>query len=391
MKILVLGGCGTQGRTAILDLASDDTVKEIICGDISFDALSKIQPFVDMDKITTARIDADNKNDLLNLFKKADIVIDLLPKDFQDSISQAALESGVSVVHTNYAYSADDLNQKAKQANIAIMPECGLDPGIDLVIYGRAKKRFDEMNVILSYCGGFPEKKACNNPLNYKLSWIWRGVLSSTMRDSRIIRDNEIIEIPAALQHEKEYVHSIDFPGLGELEAIPNGNAVFFTDILGVTDTITHTGRYALRWPGWSDFWRPLKEFGFLGTKPVQGLPADISGMDFLDKLMASQLEYKDDEKDIVAMANIFEGVKNRKRIRFTSTLLIERDLETGLMAMSKGVGYTAGIVAKMLARGDIKEKGVLSPSKHIPDELFLKSLKKRGIQIVEQTQVLDG
>ncbi|WP_299983920.1 saccharopine dehydrogenase NADP-binding domain-containing protein, partial [Desulfobacula sp.] len=80
MKILVLGGCGIQGRTALYDLASDTNISKIICADIRFDELSKIKDFTDMEKITTASIDAQNKSDLLNLYKKVDVVIDLLPK-----------------------------------------------------------------------------------------------------------------------------------------------------------------------------------------------------------------------------------------------------------------------------------------------------------------------
>ncbi len=390
MKILVLGGCGTQGRTALYDLASDKNVSHIICADIQFDELEKIKRFTDMSKISTVTVDAQNKKSLIDLYQKVDVVIDLLPKDFKQFVNQAALEAKVSVVNTNYAFNTGNLDAQAKEAGIAILPECGLDPGIDLVIYGDAKKRFDELHVINSYCGGFPEKKACTNPLNYKLSWIWKGVLSSLMREGRIIRDKKIIDIPAMNQHDEAYIHTIDFPGLGELEAMPNGDAVYFTDLMGVTDTITQTGRYSLRWPGWSNFWRPLKHLGFLNEVPVPGLAGEVTPMEFLDKLLGPQLGYRDDEKDLTAMVNVFEGIKDKKKIRFTSTMLIERDLDTGILAMSKGVGYTAAIVARMIARGDIKEKGVLSPLKHIPVEKFINSLKKRGIQIKEETTVLE-
>jgi saccharopine dehydrogenase-like NADP-dependent oxidoreductase len=390
MKILVLGGSGTQGRTAIYDLAGDQNISRVICADICFDELEKIRPFTDMSKISTVTVDARNKEALVDLYRKVDVVIDLLPKDFKQFVNQAALETGVSVVNTNYAHHPGDLDTQAKKAGIAIMPECGLDPGIDLVIYGDAKNRFDEIHVINSYCGGFPEKKACTNPLNYKVSWIWKGVLSSTMRDARIIKDKKIIEIPAMNQHDEANIHMVDFPGLGELEAIPNGDAVYFTDLMGLTDTIRQTGRYSLRWPGWSAFWRPLKQLGFLGEAPVKGLACPVTPMEFLDKLLGPQLEYEKDEKDLTVMINVFEGIKDRKKMRFTSTMLIERDLDTGILAMSKGVGYTAAIVARMIANGDIKEKGVLSPIKHIPVQKFMRSLKKRGIQIKEEITVLE-
>ena len=389
MKILVLGGCGVQGRTALYDLASDPDISEIICADIQFDELSKIEDFTDMGKITTAKIDAQNKSDLLDLYRKVDLVIDLLPKEFKSHVNEMALEAKVHVVNTNYMYKTKDMDKKAKQAGIAIMPECGLDPGIDLVIYADAKSRFESLSVINSYCGGFPEKKACTNPLNYKLSWIWRGVLNSTSRDGRIIKGGQIIEIPFTRQHDKSFVHEIEFPNLGTLEAIPNGDAVFFTDRMGLTKKIVNTGRYSLRWPGWSAFWRPLKELDFLSKDPVKGIDGKLSPMDFMEKHLGPKLVYQDDEKDLVAMINIFEGKKDNKKMRFTSSMLIERDLETGIMAMSKGVAYTACIVAKMIVKGEIKEKGVLSPINHIPVAPFMERLKKRGIVISEKMEEL--
>lgn len=390
MKVLVLGGCGIQGRTVLYDLAADSDIDEIICADIRFEGLDKISPFMDMGKITTCVVDASKKEQLIGLYKKVDIVIDLLPNEFRDTVYEAALEAKKDIVNTNYAYETRQLNTRAKQAGIAIMPECGLDPGIDLVIYGDAARRFDQLHVINSYCGGFPEKKACTNPLNYKQSWIWRGVLNSTMRDGRVIKNGKTIDIPAMNQHDDTFVHVVDFPGLGGLEAIPNGDAVTFTDLLGVTDTIVETGRYSLRWPGWSDLWRPLKQLGFLSHAPVDGLTGTPSPIDFLDKFLGPQLEYQEDEKDLVAMINVFEGVKKGKKTRLTSTMLIERDLDTGIMAMSKGVGYTAAIVARMIVKGEIKEKGVLSPLYHVPMASLTGGLKDRGIQISEVTTVLE-
>jgi lysine 6-dehydrogenase len=390
MKYVVLGASGIQGRTVLHDLASDNEVSEVICADIQFDELTKIEKFTNMDKIKTAKVDATDIGALAKLFKEADAVVDLLPSVFTDNATLAAIQAKVSIVSTNYEYHPEKFDEDAKRAGVAIMPECGLDPGIDLVTYGHAASKFDELHSIKAYCGGFPEKSACDNPLNYKISWTWRGVLNSTLREGRIIKDKKVIDIPAMNQHDEAFVHTIDFPGLGELEAIPNGNSVYFTDLMGLSDTILETGRYALRWPGWSAFWRPLKEFGFLSEEPVNGFDCNVTPIDFLDKFLGPQLEYKADEKDLVAMVNIFEGLKDNKKIRFTSTMLIERDLDTGITAMSQGVGYTAAIVARMLAKQTIKEKGMLSPLKHVPAEEFMNQLKKRGIIIQEKTTILE-
>ncbi len=386
LRILVLGGCGIQGKAAVLDLAGSPAVTEVICADLDPNGIQSLSEAIDMTKVRREPADANDSDQLVRLCRQAHVVIDLLPRQFMETVCRAAIRAGVGVVNTNYAYPIAHLSDMARAANVAIMPECGLDPGIDLVLYGEARRRFDELQVVNSYCGGFPERAACNNPLDYKVSWVFEGVLASTKRPGRLIRAGRTIDISAERQHDPAYVHTVDFPGLGTLEAIPNGDAVFFTDALGVTATIRETGRYALRWPGWSAFWRPLKQLGFLDETPVAGLPCAVSPYQLVDKLLAPQLQYGRNEKDLVAMLNVFEGHRNGRPMRLTSRLLIERDLKTGIMAMAQGVGYPAAIVARMIATGEIPEKGLLSPMTHVPYPAFIDGLQRRGIQ-VEETQ----
>jgi len=385
MRVLVLGGCGTQGRAAVMDLAQALEVQEVICADANLEALDEISAFVDMARVRTESLDANSPEDLDRLFGGADVAIDLLPRQFMEKVCQSALRTGVSIVNSNYAYPIAHLDEAARSAGVAIMPECGLDPGIDLVIYGEASRRFDELHVVNSYCGGLPERSACDNPFNYKISWVFEGVLASTKRDSRMIEQGKVIDIPGADQHDPRHVGQVDFPGLGTLEAVPNGDAVFFTDALGVTPTIRETGRYSLRWPGWSALWHPLKKLGFLSEDPVPGLPCEVSPYQMMDKLLGPQLQYKRNEKDLVAMLNVFEGLKDGRRLRLVSRLLIERDLDTGIMAMARGVSCPACIVARMIAAGEIRESGVLSPMKHIPYPAFTKALRERGIDVQEE------
>src|SRR5210317_2610068 len=99
-----------------------------------------------------------------------------------------------------------------------------------------------------------------------------------------------------------------------------------------------------------------MKQLGFLDDKPVTGLPCKLTPNEFLAKLLASRLQYKRDEKDLAVMLNEFEGLKDGKRILMTCSLSIERDLNTGLMAMSMGVAYPACIVAEMIVKGIIEK-----------------------------------
>jgi len=58
------------------------------------------------------------------------------------------------------------------------------------------------------------------------------------------------------------------------------------------------------------------------------------------------------------------------------------RDLESGLLAMNRTVGYTASIGAQMILRGDIRKRGLLSPLTDIPTNTFFTELRQRGIRV---------
>jgi saccharopine dehydrogenase-like NADP-dependent oxidoreductase len=375
-----------QGKAALLDLARSGRVQQVVCADCSLKDWDKLKAITDVSKIQPVQVDGSSKKELVKLFKQEfDAVVDLLPLPFMVNAFEAALEARVPLVSTNYGKPVHHLHEPARAAGVSLMPECGLDPGIDLVICGHAVRQFDELHVLNSYCGGIPEKKACTNPLNYKISWNFDMVLRSQKRASVFMRAGARMEVPADLQHESDMIHTIRFPGLGEMEAVPNGDAVFYTDLLGVTSGIREAGRYLLRWPGWASFWRPLKRLGLLSDEPVKGLDGAVTPHQFMVKLLEPQLQYLDGEKDVVAMYNIFSGVKNGRPKTLKTGLVIERDLESGLYGMSLGVGFPASIVAQMLAAGEITPKGVLNPALHVPYAPFMKALAERGIVVTEE------
>jgi saccharopine dehydrogenase-like NADP-dependent oxidoreductase len=103
--------------------------------------------------------------------------------------------------------------------------------------------------------------------------------------------------------------------------------------------------------------------------------------------LLEPQLQYQAGEKDVVAMYNIFSGVKDGRPKTLKTALVIERDLKSGLYGMSLGVGFPASIVAQMIASGEIAPKGVLNPALHVPHAPFMAALAERGIVVTEEVE----
>jgi saccharopine dehydrogenase-like NADP-dependent oxidoreductase len=382
MKIAVMGGLGMQGRAALADLDRSEPVTGIVCADVSLEGFPEVKRILGLsDRVVTAQLDASSPEVLADFLGNGfDAAIDLLPMPLMPAAFKAGIAARVPVVSTNYAHTVRDLHDPARRAGVTLMPECGLDPGIDLVLCGNTLRQFDTVHVVNSYCGGIPAREACTNPLNYKISWNWEMVLRSQMRPARFLQNGEVVAVSAEEQHENPMIHNISVTGIGELEAVPNGDAVFYADLLGISGMVREAGRYSLRWPGWCRFWAPLKRLGFLSEDPVPGIPGRVSPRDFLVAHLGPRLAYADDEKDLAVMVNVFEGLKDGKRKTVRNSLVIERDLDTGLFAMAKGVGFTASIVAQMLASGAVNAGGLRNPAVDVPYESFLEALAKRGI-----------
>jgi saccharopine dehydrogenase-like NADP-dependent oxidoreductase len=65
MKVLVLGGCGTQGRAALYDLSRNAAVDQVTCADIQPELIHSFD-FIDRAKIQIVRIDANDPNALVS-------------------------------------------------------------------------------------------------------------------------------------------------------------------------------------------------------------------------------------------------------------------------------------------------------------------------------------
>lgn len=392
MKVIVLGGSGLQGRAALQDLGKSNDVTELVCADIDFEGVNRFREHLATNEIINRKIDITSKQDVVSLLKDgADVLIDLLPKQFNDTVAKATIEFGIPLVNCSYASGlSHETFKKALEKEVTIMPESGLDPGIDLVLCGFGVSQLDEVHELYSYCGGIPEAEAADNPLQYKISWNFNSILMSYQRQALMLRDDKVINIPPEQQHDEEWVEDITLGGITDLESIPNGDAIHFAKLLGIENEVINTERRTIRWAGHASFWWKMVQLGFLTRDPVKGFKCEVTPYDFVLNHLAPRLQYKENEKDLVLMKNIIRGKKDGKNMEIIYEMIDERDLETGLFAMNRTVGYTASIVAQMIGNKMITKPGVLSPTSDIPYLLFIEEIKKRGITIYEQKNELN-
>ena len=174
------------------------------------------------------------------------------------------------------------------------------------------------------------------------------------------------------------------------MEAYYNGDAVKYLEVLRIKDTAINTGRYSLRWPGHSAFWKKMVELGFLDEEPIKVGRQEISPRQFVHDLLLPQLQYQESERDVAAIRIEVTGLKNGQRKRVIYQMIDRRDLNTGLLAMQRTVGYTTSIGAQMILKGQIQKRGLLTPTRDIPSDIFIEELEKVNINIQRQEFTLD-
>ena len=358
-------------------------MSRVIAADADFGGLTRSLDRLKTDKVEPVGLDARDQDQVAGLMRQVQAVIVLLPVSFHVPITRLAVTSGIHLVNSSYVpLEFHEIGRDAAARGLAILPEFGFDPGIDLVLAGQAAKELDEVHEFYSYGAGFPEPKAATGPLRYKISWTFDGVLKSYVRDARVIREGKTVAIPGREIFSPSNIHTVTTEAWGALEAYPNGDVVHYLEAMGVAATVTNAGRFAMRWPGHCAFWYALAQLGFLeqGSIPVGRTP--VAPREFVRSLLEPQLQYADDERDVAVIRVDVRGLKNGRRRRVLYQVIDQRDLDTGLLAMNRTVGYTASIGAQMILRGDIRKRGLLSPLSDVPTDMFFTELRQRGITV---------
>ena len=391
MKALVLG-IGLQGKAVIHDLEQSPLITAVLAADLNVVKIAEYIRGAGYKKVIPLAVDAGNEGELVQTMRAsgANVVICMVPPTLGHQVARAAVEAGIPFVSSSYTGTLQELDGEARARGITILPEMGMDPGIDLILGSLAIADLDEVHGFHSYGAGIPEASAADNPLRYKITWTFDGLLKAYKRPARVLRGGKEISIPGTEIFSEEHMHLLDIPGLGTLEAYPNGDAVHYRELFGIGPGLTDMGRFALRWPGHCRFWYTMAQLGFLDDEPVAIEGARVSPRQFLVHHLGPRLQFRQGERDVVILRAQAWGVKAGKRRKVTHDLFDYRDLETGLFAMNRTVGFTASIAAQLVLAGKITAKGVLSPVRHVPARLVLDELQRRGMEVHRRVEHLD-
>jgi len=384
VKALVLG-MGLQGKAVVHDLEQSEMVTAIVAADIDAGPANAYIDRMGYRKVQAVGLDAERGEGVAELVRetKPQVLICMLPPDFQPAVARAAIRAGVHYVSSSYTGALTELDGLARERGVTLLPEMGMDPGIDLILGRLAVDELDVVHGLRSYGAGLPEP-ACagDNPIGYKITWTFEGVLKAYMRPARLLRDGQEIAVPGGRIFRPEYGHSFEVPGVGVMDAYPNGDALRYIAVFGLGPELREMGRYAMRWPGHNPFWNAMAELGFLDEAPERIGGVELSPRRFVVEHLSPRLQFADGERDLVVIRVEAWGFKNQQPLRATYELVDYRDRATGLFAMNRTVGFTASIAAQLILSGRVRSPGLLNPAADLPAAAVADELEKRGMRI---------
>ncbi len=394
------------------------------------------------DVATPAQLDATNAEARAALIAKHDLVISMLPHFMHMDVLRDCLRLKKNVITPSYVPDALwPLSDEFKKADLTVLNEMGVDPGIDhmsaMRILDDLRAKGAIMEAFESYCGGLVAPESDDNPWGYKFSWNPRNVvLAGQGNAARYIHDGDLKYIPYHKLFQR--TERMEIPGYGAYEGYPNRDSLKYRGIYGINDIPTMK-RGTLRKAGFSAAWDVFVQLGCTEDGYTLELPKDATWLEFLSAFLPEDKGSKDvrtalalylgldpqgevmykldrlglfgngtigeaglspaatlqrlleekwklgpNDKDLLVMWHRFRYALNGKTCETHATLTVTGE-DTVYTAMARTVGLPIGIGAKLLLNGKIKERGVLLPVKPELYNPILDELATLGIAFTEK------
>jgi lysine 6-dehydrogenase len=377
-------GAGRQGTAAAYDMARWGDASRVVLADydlaVARRAAERVNDLISKEVAEPAQVDVTDLAAVERTLTGADAFLSAVPYYYNLDITQVAIKVGASMCdlggHTGIARQQHGFDAPARAAGICIVPNCGQVPGMGTTLMVHAMALLDEVVDVYMWDGGIPQDP--RPPFNYLLTFHIAGLTNEYAESAVFLRDWKITEVEPMTELEL-----VEFPEpIGTLEAFVTG---------GGTDTMpwTFEGKLrtlqnlTLRYPG---HWAQLRAFYDLGLwdlDPVRVGDVEVVPRDVFHALYEPQVTFPGD-KDLIIVRVKAVGKKDGRDAEAVVEVIDYYDEETGFTAMERGTGWSAAIVAEMMARGETP-RGAGGVETQVPAGPFVEALRQRGINVTER------
>jgi lysine 6-dehydrogenase len=381
-------GAGRQGTAAAYDMAVHGDAASIILADADFDtacqAADRVNKLAGTSIAQSVRVNATDLQALSNLLDGVHSFLSAVPYYYNLDLTRVAVQARTSMCdlggNTQIVRQQHAFDEQARAAGISIIPDCGQVPGLGSSLVAYAMGLLDEPLDVFMWDGGIPQNP--KPPFNYLLTFNIAGLTNEYAEPAVFLRDGKIVEIEPMTELE-----TVDFPPpIGKLEAFVAG---------GGTSTMpwTFQGRLrtlqnlTLRYPGNFTQLRAFWDLGLWDLNPINVGGTDVVPRQVFHTLFEPKVT-SPDAKDLVIVRVKAVGLKDGRPAEALVELIDYYDEKTGFTAMERATGWSAAVVAEMMAHG-LTKRGAGGVESFVRPALFVQTLRQRGLHISESVVFL--
>ena len=375
MNYLVLGA-GMMGRAAAYDLAHFGPDDQIVLADIDGEAALQVARGIGP-AVRPLRLDVNDDHDLLQALAGMHVVISAVSYSVNLRVARAALRAGVHMCDLGGNNEVVDrqlaLDAEARACDLTILPNCGLAPGLINILAMTGANEFDTLDAIHLRVGGLPQKP--RPPLNYQLVFSAEGLLNEYIEKATVIRDGKVLLVDSMADCEEiSFAKPYD-----SLEAFntSGGLSTLTTLLKGKVRDLDYK---TIRYKGHCEKFKTLLDLGFAGSEPIMVGSTVRTSREFFTELLRKKLDFRD--RDVVLARATITGMQREKRRTLAYEFIDYYDEHTPMTAMMRTTAFPTTIIARMLADGTIRTRGVIPPEACVPGEAMIRELGRRNITV---------
>ncbi|MEW6509759.1 MAG: saccharopine dehydrogenase C-terminal domain-containing protein [Bacteroidota bacterium] len=378
MKYLVLGA-GMMGTAAAFDLAQDHD-NDVVLADINLQTATRSVNKAGGERIRPIRLDVNDQAALVTAMRGCGAVISAVSYSVNLQVTRAALEAGVHMCdlggNNDVVQKQLQLDGDARSRNLTVVPNSGLAPGLINILAVTGSRDFDALDSIHLRVGGLPQHP--RPPLMYQIVFSVDGLINEYVEQAAVIQDGELKYIdPMSGLEEIEFA-----PPFGTLEAF-NTSGGLSTLTKMFAGKVRNLDYKTIRYRGHCEKFKTLLDLGFATSEPMMVGGSVKTNREFFADLLKKKLDFG--ERDVVLARATITGTKGAAHKCLTYEFIDLYDEATGMTAMMRTTAFPTSIIAQMLARGVIAERGVLPPELCVPGELMISELNKRNLKITKR------
>jgi saccharopine dehydrogenase-like NADP-dependent oxidoreductase len=379
MKVLVLGGAGAVCSETTRDLAHYSQFDEIVVAENNLEAANALIEDIGDPRLKVVSFDANDYNSMVELLPDHAVVVSGLPCEYDPVVTRACVEAGVNGLDVATEEDQWSYDAAAKSNDIVYIPGVGATPGITNVMAKHAANQMDEVKEIQINFAAF----RCPAPApGLLVTFLWEF---NPKTDTRFYVKNGQKHMVGPLEGIKEVDYKGEI-GVQEVCYIPHPETRTIPKSMGVKNVSVH-GCFP---PQAMNLAKTMLEWGLFDDEPFTYKGVETNALDMMLEVLLRSPRTK--ETPIWGYGLVLEvfGKKGGQNLKIK--LWTEHPPMSewgGKAAYYKNIAIPLSIGAQMIARGDIKVRGVIPPELAIEPRMFFDELKIRGIEVFEETEWL--